>query len=119
MQDPERRCVKRYVIRVPLAFRSRKSRDMPELFGEIVDVSPCGICFSTASPLDVGTPVDVLLKLPTNVIGRPSPEYIWTGRVVHVRPSRTSEWLSEVGVVFFACDSSEAGKHPRKKRADS
>jgi hypothetical protein len=119
MQDLERRYARRYVMRIPLAFRPLRSLEMPNQCGQIVDISACGICFSASNALSLGTTVGVFLKLPTNIVGKPAPEFTWTGRVVHVRPSSVSEGATEVGVEFIASDLLEAEEHRPKKKGDS
>lgn len=100
MEECERRHVQRYVMRIPLAFRPVTPAGLPRCSGEIVNISPLGICFSTFTALATGTTVKVFLKLPQDVIGHPSPGWRWVGKVVYVRSRDTGG--VEMGVQFIA-----------------
>jgi PilZ domain len=107
MEYCERRQTLRYVMRIPLNFRELSSPQTAKQFGEIINVSPGGVCFLARVTPSVGAAVGVFLKIPAEVIGKPSPEWQWTGQVVHVRFGNVPEGSSYVGVRFIACDSVE------------
>jgi PilZ domain len=102
MNQCERRRVQRYIMRIPLAFRPLADVSNPQRYAEIVDISPFGICFSTHSHLPVGSGLQMFLKLPKEVIGKPSPEWRWWGTVVRV--TRDTEDSFDMGVRFAAYD---------------
>jgi len=112
MDDCERRHAHRYAIRIPLAFRPLQPEGFPRCSGEIVNISTDGVRFVTHTPLSGGAAVKVYLKLPQHVIGRPSPEWEWTGRVVDVRPLENK--IFELGVQFIACGVLD----PARQRSD-
>lgn len=103
MEECERRHAQRYPMRIPLTFRPVTPAKLPKCYGEIVNISPHGVCFSTYSAVATGTTLKVFLKLPKDVIGHPSPEWCWTGKVVHIRSRATGG--VEMGVRFMACDA--------------
>ena len=102
VESCERRQTNRYVIRIPVTFQASASAAADMCFGEILNLSPGGICFSTSKALVVGNAVSVFLKVPPEVIGKPSPEWRWSGQVVHVQLRDSCEDISHVGVRFIA-----------------
>jgi hypothetical protein len=104
MEDCERRQMQRYVVEVPLAFHQVKQGNWPKAFGRLLNISATGVCFSThrACALSSGMPVVVFLKLPKEIMGRPSPEWCWTGYVIHIHKSGVDEVA--MGVRFLVCD---------------
>jgi hypothetical protein len=99
MDEWERRQAPRYVMRIPLTFRpATHVAASPRTYGEIVDISPLGVSFLTRNGAVVGETLQMFLKLPEEVIGKPSPEWCWTGRVVRVRP--LADRFFEIGVRF-------------------
>lgn len=102
MMDCERRYTQRYVMRVPFAFQPVAPVKLAVCSGEIIDISAHGMRFSTYSAVASGTTVKLFLKLPRDVIGRPSPAWRWLGKVVHVRSRATGG--VEMGVQFIACE---------------
>jgi hypothetical protein len=111
MEDCERRHARRFVVQVPLAFRPIKPPGFPKCFGEIVNISTEGVCFSTQTCLSTGAIVQVFLKLPREIMG--SAEHCWTGKVVYFRS--LGKGVVEMGVHFLACD--DAGLERRKAMA--
>lgn len=113
MEHCERRSTRRFVVKIPLNFREHASSSESKHFGEIVNISPHGVCFSTSAAPAVGATLGVFLKIPKEVIGNPSPEWYWVGRVIYVRPSKRSEGNFEVGVLFLACELSKSAERRR------
>ena len=89
MSQSNRRLETRVNLRVPL--KIRPITDPPELEQNVesVNLSQRGLFFSTATPLQVGTRIEVLMKMPQEISGNPPTEVRCVGRVVHVQP----EWL--------------------------
>lgn len=82
----ERRQLPRHPIRTPLRFRARNlASDKSEHFTEAMNVSRGGFYFATSAPLQVGTPLEVTLRMPAEVTGDKAEETRCTARVVHVR----------------------------------
>lgn len=86
MQSAERRQVGRHSLRTPLRFRSTGViADKSEHFTEALNISRGGFYFASSAPLQVGMPIEVMLRMPTEVSGNQSEEMRCTARVVHVR----------------------------------
>jgi len=102
MQECERRRARRYMMQVPLAFRLPDLPNTSRCCGEILNISATGVCFSTHTPASRGTRLKVFLKLPKDVMGSPSPEWEWIGKVVYLRTLDHKAY--EMGVEFLAYD---------------
>jgi len=82
----ERRQVARYNMRTPLRFRATNlASDRSEHFTEAINVSRGGFFFASSAPLQVGVPIEVTLRVPSEVTGSKPQETRCTARVVHVR----------------------------------
>ena len=80
MNECERREAQRYIMRIPLTFCPvTRGAAPPQRYGEIVDISPLGMCFLARNGAVVGETLRMFLKLPKDVMGKPSPEWCWTG----------------------------------------
>jgi hypothetical protein len=92
--------------RIPLTFRPVTHTGVsPQRYGNIVDISPLGMCFLTRNGAVVGETLQMFLRLPKDVIGKPSPEWCWTGRVVRVTP--LADRFFEIGVRFVGYDEAK------------
>jgi len=109
MDNPERRNARRYVVHVPLNFRPRPPREEPNCFAEMQDVSPTGVSFSTKAPPPTGSGIDLFLRMPPDVLGSETDEWLWVGTVVHSHPCPASDEWTIVGVKFcgMLCRSGE------------
>jgi len=86
MKATERRQLQRHNIRTPLRFRAMGvAADKTEHFTEAMNISSGGFFFATSAPLQVGTPIEVTLRMPPEVTGKSAQEMRCTARVVHVR----------------------------------
>ena len=98
MSPNERRTDTRMNIRVPLQFRSL---DPPNLAGQIAEsenISQRGIYFETATPLKIGTPLEVSLRMPRELAGKFVSDVRCIARVVHVRANAQGGAKSGVGL---------------------
>jgi PilZ domain len=95
-----RRRAPRYLIRIPLRFRPLASPEMPYQIAESLNLSARGVSFATRFPLDVGTPVQLYLKVPEEVTGKPSSEWRCRGQVIHARPVESDPGTQLVGVLI-------------------
>jgi hypothetical protein len=95
----DRRVSPRYNFKLPLRVRIWKSA-IPEQRTESENLSERGIYFATNSPLRVGTAVQVLLKMPEEITGEPTNEWLCSGHVVHMEPSDSPRGKLGVGVQF-------------------
>ena len=62
----------RYLVRIPLRFRLLASPEMPEEIAESLNLSARGVSFATRFPLALGTPIQLSLKVPEEVTGKPT-----------------------------------------------
>jgi PilZ domain len=95
----DRRLSLRHEIRTPLRIRLWKSA-APELRSESVNLSEGGILFASDSPLPIGTVVEVRLKMPEEITGEPTLEWLCSGHVVRVIPIDSPKGSLGVGVQF-------------------
>lgn len=119
MENAERRITRRYVIQIPTNFRvcGHPNPKAPKQFGEVIDISPLGISFTTSVTLTIGDNIEVFLKVPSDVIGRPSPEWAWIGKVVHSRISGSQRGGTVVGLQFLSCQSTEDSERQQDRSA--
>jgi hypothetical protein len=87
MNSRERRIDTRVNIQVPLRFRTLNNLSSPEQTAESVNISQRGILFATNACLEVGTPLEVSLRMPQGLAGQTSGEVKCVARVVHVQPN--------------------------------
>jgi hypothetical protein len=101
----DRRLTVRQNIRTPIRIRHWKS-DIPEERGESENLSEDGILFATDSAIRVGTVLEILLKMPEVITGRPTTEWLCSGHVVRVEPIESPRGKHGVGVQFDCYDVS-------------
>ena len=97
MNSNERRVAPRMNLRIPLRFRPITIPTLPEQRAETLNVSQNGVFFATDYPLTVGTPVELLLKMPRELTGKDSTEVRCKARVVHVQPDGFANNKAGVG----------------------
>jgi hypothetical protein len=95
----DRRLTVRHNLRTPIRIRLWKSAT-PEQRNESVNLSERGILFATDSPMNIGTVVEVLLKMPEVITGEPTTEWLCSGHVVRVEPIDSPRGRLGVGVQF-------------------
>ena len=95
----DRRAFLRHNFKVPLRIHIWKSA-IPEERGESENLSERGILFATDAVMPVGTVVEVLLKMPEEITGEPTTEWLCSGHVVRVEPIDSSRGKVGVGVQF-------------------
>ncbi len=81
----ERRLVPRKELRTPLQFRALGSNAAEMLTGESQNISERGIYFTTNRMLEVGTPLELFVAIPSYGSKQALIESRCTARVVHVR----------------------------------
>ena len=95
----DRRGALRYNFKVPLRVRLSKSV-VPEQRARSENLSGRGIYFATNSPLHIGTAVEVLLKMPEEITGQLTTEWLCSGHVVRVESIDSPAGKLGVGVQF-------------------
>ena len=103
----DRRGAERHNFKVPLRVRICKS-GTPGQRTNSENLSGRGIYFATNSQLSVGTAVEVLLKMPEEITGQPTTEWLCSGHVVRVEPFDSPRGRLGVGVKFDCYEISRA-----------
>jgi hypothetical protein len=95
----ERRISRRLQFKTALRVRVWKSGST-ELRAESENLSETGTFFATGAPLAIGTAVEILLKMPEEISGKPTTEWRCTGHVVRLEPVDMPRGKLGVGVKF-------------------
>jgi hypothetical protein len=95
----ERRISPRHLLKTPLRVRVWKSGST-ERRAESQNLSESGTFFATDEPMDIGSAVEILLKMPEEISGNPTTEWRCTGHVVRVEPIDTPRGKLGIGVQF-------------------
>ncbi len=88
----------RFNLRIPLRFRPLANSLAPMQKAESVNLSQHGVYFATDFPLNVGTPVELFLRMPRELTGLEETEVHCIARVIHVRPNAFLGNKSGVGL---------------------
>ncbi len=94
----ERRTANRVNLRIPVRFRTLASPAGGEQSAESVNISPRGVYFATPFPLKVGAPLELFLRMPSELTGQAGTELRCTARVVHIQPDTFLGGKAGVGV---------------------
>lgn len=100
MERMGRRQTVRFQLSVPFWIRLPKSPDTPARLVEASNISATGLYFVTDLPLQVGTPVEITLRMPEVVVGKQSREWRCRGQVVRVKLGRLPDGKPGIGVEF-------------------
>ncbi len=95
----ERRISRRHPLKTTLRVRVWKSGPN-EQREESENLSDTGPYFATDAPLAIGSAVEILLKMPEEVTGKPTTEWRCTGHVVRLEPVDSPRGRMGVGVQF-------------------
>ena len=95
----ERRISPRLQLKTALRVRAWKSGPA-EQRAESENLSERGTFFATDSPLTIGSAVEILLKMPEEITGKPTTAWRCTGHVVRLEPIDTTHSKLGVGVRF-------------------
>jgi Tfp pilus assembly protein PilZ len=101
MPAPERRFVRRMIMKVPLKFRPMQAPVDSEREAASMNICNHGVYFVTDQRVQEGVMIQVHLKMPRQVIGVDVTEWCFTGRVAHVQPLRAANDKLGVGVQFL------------------
>ena len=85
MTSSERRNDTRVNVRVPLRFRVLNNPSATEQTAVSENISQRGVFFWTRVQLQIGTPVELSLRMPQEIAGRISSDVKCVARVVHVQ----------------------------------
>jgi PilZ domain len=95
----DRRISRRLPFKTALRVRVCKSGPT-EHRAESENLSERGAFFAIDSPLVIGSAVEILLKMPEEITGKPATEWRCTGHVVRLQPHDISLGKLGVGVQF-------------------
>jgi hypothetical protein len=101
----DRRLTQRHSLRIPLELRLWGAEG-PEHRAESIDLSGRGVLLETPLPLEVGSTVELRLKLPEEITGQPTTEWRCRGCVVRVVECGVSNNQLRVGLHFESLDVS-------------
>jgi Tfp pilus assembly protein PilZ len=97
--EAERRISRRHSLKTALRVRVWKA-GATEQRAESQNLSDRGTFFATDTPLDIGSAVEILLKMPEEISGKPTTEWRCTGHVVRLEPVDSPRGKMGVGVQF-------------------
>ena len=98
MQAFDRRLAPRFRINIPLHYQLGRSES--ECAAQSLDISAKGACILTKLLPNVGSTIQLRLRMPEMITGRRAPEWRISGHVVHVRAAESEEDSFKVGVQF-------------------
>jgi len=95
----DRRAFRRVPFKTAMRVRIWKSGPTERRM-ESENLSEHGAFFSTAEPVTIGSAVEILLKMPEEITGKPATEWRCTGHVVRLQPLDSPVGSTGVGVEF-------------------
>jgi len=98
MRADERRRSARYNLKIPLRVRPVEEPQSGERRAESENVSGRGIYFVSDLPFQVGTYLQIVFRMPEEVTGEASREWVCKGRVVRTDGASASGGKAGVGV---------------------
>jgi hypothetical protein len=101
----DRRFSQRHNFKTALRVRVWKS-GLPEERAESVNISQRGIFFASDLCIAEGEVVEILLKMPEEITGQPTTEWLCTGQVVRLEPADSLKGKFGVGVQFYCYEAS-------------
>jgi hypothetical protein len=99
VHQSDRRNSRRIQFKTALRLRVWKSASAERRL-ESENLSEQGTLFASDSPMAIGTAVEILLKMPEEITGKPTTEWRCTGHVVRLQPVDASRSQLGVGVQF-------------------
>jgi Tfp pilus assembly protein PilZ len=99
IHESERRISLRLPLKTALWVRVWKSGSA-QRSTESVNLSQTGAFFATDVPIALGSAIEILLKMPEEVTGKPATEWRCSGRVVRLQPVDTPQGKFGVGIEF-------------------
>ena len=95
----DRRISLRHDVKTALRVQIWKS-NIPEQRAECVNLSECGIFFTTRALVRKGEAIQILVEMPQEISGVAPTKWRCTGRVVRVQPADSRTGKLRVGVRF-------------------
>jgi hypothetical protein len=101
LRPTQRRFLPRTSLQIPLRFRPA-AKAGPEWTCQTLNVSMLGAYFSADVVPEVGELVQVFIEIPKEVSGKPTAQYCFTARVIHVETDGPVAGKIGVGVNFYS-----------------
>jgi hypothetical protein len=98
MKADERRFTPRYKLKVPIEVRQLSGAVTAPQSVESANVSARGIYFASVFPFQVGTPLQISIRMPEEITGRVSPEWNCRARVVRIDSGVEQSGMTGIGV---------------------
>lgn len=95
----ERRLTRRLALKVPLRVRVWKSA-VPEQKVECLNISERGVLFASGSRFKEGEQLELILRMPEEIVGQAKTNWRCLGRVVRASALDSSSWALVVAVRF-------------------
>jgi hypothetical protein len=99
VRESDRRNTRRIPFKTALRVRVWKSGSL-EREAESENLSEHGTFFTTDAPMVIGSEVEILLKMPEEITGKPATDWRCTGHVVRLQPAGPSRGRQGVGIQF-------------------
>lgn len=100
MSGLTRRLTRRFSLHVPLMVRPLDAPEVAAFPAETANISAGGALFTTELRLAAGKAVEMVLRMPEEIVGRPSHQWRCRGRVVRVDSDALTESETRVAVEF-------------------
>jgi hypothetical protein len=101
LRQAERRFLSRTNLQIPLRFRPA-AKAGPEWACQTINVSMLGAYLAADVVPDVGELVKIFIEIPEEVSGKPTAQYCFTARVIHIERDRPVAGKIGVGVNFYS-----------------
>ncbi|MFZ0213533.1 MAG: PilZ domain-containing protein [Candidatus Acidiferrales bacterium] len=98
MKEEDRRYSRRYDLKIPLEIKIPDSQDSSIQEAESQDISGRGMNFISALPLKAGTILQILLRMPEEIVRKSVGAWRCHCRVVHVRENQPPDGRLRAGV---------------------
>jgi hypothetical protein len=105
MRTNDRRYTPRLEMKIPLKFRLMSMPSLPEQVCESANISARGLYFTTALPLDLKTPLEIILEMPEEITGKPPARLCITGQVRRVELPGAMSIHRGIGVMFLCYEA--------------
>ena len=100
MNRNDRRQTARFNLEIPVSIRMVELPEAQAHTGVSSNVSASGVCLSTDLQLNVGAPVEISMRMPQQVTGKPPRDLRCRGQVVRVEANGVRDVKPCVGVQF-------------------
>jgi len=107
----------RFEVRIPVPIRPLNSVISPSLSAESLNISSTGLLFTNSAKFEPGTTVELLLRMPEEIVGAPANEWRCAGQVVRIEERETPTARFEAGVKFYCYEIVAAAAATERMRS--